>query len=96
MRTFFGNRYWVRETAQLEIAFRGSIWRDKVKLGVFGDLAGFRDRTQAKRPFVNAESFGPSMHFVFMDQFSLDLYYAFGFAPVGFSHNFSLSLQSVF
>ncbi|RJO66294.1 MAG: hypothetical protein C4523_13040 [Myxococcales bacterium] len=96
MRAFFGDRYWVRETVQAEIAFRGAVYRDKVKLGVFNDIAGFRDASRPGRPFAGADAFGPSVHFVFLDQFSLDLYYAFGFAPMGFSHNFSLSLQSVF
>ena len=96
MRAFFGDRYWVRETIQAEIAFRGAIWSDKVKLGLFNEVAAYRDAMQPGRPFASADAFGPSVHFLFMDQFSLDLYYAFGFAPMGFSHNFSLNLQSVF
>ncbi len=96
MRTFFSDRYWVRETLQAEIAFRGAVWRDKVKLGVFYDMAAFGDATRNGRPFAMAYAGGPSMHFLILDQISLDLYYSFGYAPVGFNHNFSLNLQSVF
>jgi hypothetical protein len=95
-RVFFGNRYWVREAAQLEIAARFGVWKDKIKLGVFHDLSVFQDRSQVGQPAAVANGFGPSMHFLIYDQFRLDLYYGFGWAPSGFDHNISLALQSTF
>lgn len=95
-RVFFGNRYWIREAAQLEVAARLGVYRDKIKLGLFHDLSVFVDRTRAHNPTAVANGFGPSVHFLIFDQFTLDLYYGFGFAPSGFGHNFSLALQSTF
>ena len=43
-----------------------------------------------------ADAFGPSLHLLILDLFALDIFYAFGFAPVGFDHNISFSLQTVF
>lgn len=95
-RVFFGDRYRIREAAQLEVAARFGLWKDKIKLGVFHDLSVFRDRTRPGRPTAIANGFGPSMHFLIYDQFRLDLYYGFGWAPSGFDHNISLALQSTF
>lgn len=96
MRAFFSDRYWVREAAQSEVALRIALWRDIAKLGAFWDFAFFGDANHTPRKAAFANAVGPSAHFLFMDQFSLDLYYAFGWAPKGFGHNFSLSLHSVF
>ncbi|MDX9719471.1 MAG: hypothetical protein RBU37_01895 [Myxococcota bacterium] len=95
-RVYFGGRYWVRQAAWLELAVRLALWRDKIKLGVFNDLTLFMDRSHLPERFALAEGFGPSLHFVFFDQFGLDLYYGFGFAPSGFDHNLSLSLYSLY
>ncbi|MBK6846611.1 MAG: hypothetical protein IPG96_03370 [Proteobacteria bacterium] len=95
LRTFFDNRYWVREAGQLGIAARWNA-SPTVQLGVFHDAALFRDRTRDWHPVALADAFGPSLHFLLFEQFSLDLYYAFGFAPVGFDHNFSGALRSAF
>jgi hypothetical protein len=93
-RVFFGDRYWVRQAAQVELAARASLISDKLKLGVFHDASLFGNESQPGSPVKAANAFGPSLHLLFLDQFALDLYYAFGFAPVGFGHNFSLVLQS--
>lgn len=95
LRAFFDNRYWVREAGQLGLAGRWNASR-AVQLGIFHDAALFRDRSRAWRPAALANGFGPSLHFLLFEQFMLDLYYAFGFAPVGFDHNFSLTLRSAF
>jgi hypothetical protein len=95
-RVFFGNRYWIRRAAQLEVAARFGVWEDRIKVGLFHDLSVFADRTRTKRPVALANGFGPSLHFLILDRFRLDLYYGFGFAPSGFDHNFSLSLRSTF
>jgi hypothetical protein len=95
-KVFFGNRYWIRQAAQLEIAGRFGVWKDKVKLGIFHDLSVFADRSRDGHPVSLANGFGPSAHFLLFDQFRLDLYYGFGFAPVGFDHNFSMAFQSTF
>ena len=95
-RVFFGNRYWVRAAAQLTAAFRLAVWEDTIKLGIFHDLSAFSDRTRAGQPWAVADAFGPSFHALLWDVFALDVYYGFGFAEVGFSHNLSFSLATVF
>ena len=95
-RVFFGNRYWVRAAAQLGVGFRLAVWEDTIKLGVFHDVSAFSDRTRPGNPWVVANAFGPSFHALFWDFVALDVYYGFGFAEVGFSHNLSFSLATVF
>jgi hypothetical protein len=96
-RVFFGNRYWVRETAQLELAYRIGIWSDWLDLGIFHDLSVFADRTRPGRPAAVVNGFGPSLHLLGWDLFSFDFYLGFGFAPeIGFDHTFSFSVQTIF
>ena len=95
-RVFFGDRYWIHQAAQLELAVRFGVYDDKVKLGLFHDFSVFADRTRPGHPAAWANGFGPSIHFLIFDQFQLDLYYGFGFAPAGFDHNFSLALETTF
>ncbi|MCC6748773.1 MAG: hypothetical protein IT371_14025 [Deltaproteobacteria bacterium] len=95
-RVFFGNRYWVRGAGQLETAYRINLWWYWFDLGVFHDLSVFADRTRPERPVAVANAFGPSIHFLLFDLFALDLFAGFGFAPVGFDHTLSLSLQTIF
>ncbi len=95
-RAFFGNRYWVRAAAQLTAAFRLAVWKETVKIGLFHDLSAYADRTRSGAPWAVADAFGPSFHAMLWDVLALDIYYAFGFAEVGFSHNLSFSLATVF
>ncbi len=96
-RVFFGDAYWVREAAQLELAYRIGIWSDWVDLGLFHDLSVFADRTRPGRPVAVVNGFGPSLHLLAWDLFSFDFYLGFGFAPVtGFDHTLSFSVQTIF
>lgn len=95
-RVFFGNRYWVRELGQFVAAFRLAVWEDTIKVGVFHDLSLFADRSAGGADFAVADAFGPSLHFLFFDLFALDIYYGFGFDPLGFDHNLSFTLETVF
>lgn len=96
-RVFFGDAYWVREAAQLELAYRVAIWSDWIDLGVFHDLSVFADRTREGRPAALVNAFGPSLHLLAWDLFSFDFYLGFGFAPVrGFDHTLSFSVQTIF
>ena len=95
LRCYFDDRYWVREALQLTVAFRLAVVR-WFKLGVFHDASGFFDRSRDDNPLAVANAFGPALHFLIFDLFSLDVYYAFGFAPAGFDHNLSFSLQRAF
>lgn len=95
MRTFFDNRYWVREALQTSLDFRWTI-SDIVALGVFHDLSLFGDRSREGPRASMANSFGPSVHFLLFDILALDLFYGFGFAEVGFDHTFSLRLNTAF
>ena len=95
LRCYFDDRYWVREALQASVAFRFAVLR-WFKVGVFHDAAGFRDRSHPDAPLSAALAFGPGLHFLIFDLFSLDVYYAFGFSPEGFDHNLSLGLQRAF
>ena|GEM_PF-4997960 len=96
LRVFFANRYWVREAFQFDGAIRFSIYRDRVMAGAFVDAAVFFDRSQPGEPLSLATAFGPGLHFFVFDALAIDVYYGFGFAPIGFDHNFSFSLRTVF
>ncbi len=95
LRCYFNDRYWVREALQVTVAFRMAVLR-WFKLGVFHDASGFFDRSRSGSPLAAANAFGPGLHFLIFDLFSLDVYYAFGFSPEGFDHNLSFSLQRAF
>jgi len=96
LRAFFGGRYWVRESLQAEVAGRAAVWQDSLYVGGFADASLFGDRSRGGvRPSL-AYAVGPSFHFLMFDRFACDLYYGFGFAPVGFSHNFSFEFQTIF
>ena len=101
LRTFFANRYWVREALQATVDYRWAIL-SFMQIGAFADLSLFGDRVDENTGLKDdpvaavANSFGPSMDFLLFDIFSLELYYGFGFAPAGFDHTFSFKLQTVF
>jgi hypothetical protein len=42
------------------------------------------------------DAFGPSLHFVILDQYALSVNQGIGFAPGRFSQTVSFTLQSVF
>ena len=96
MRVFFGGRWWLRESGQAEVAARFSIWGDSLGIGAFVDGAVFGDRTLSGVRATGAFAGGPSLHFLFMDMAALDVYYGFGLDRVGFGHNLSFSLQTVY
>ncbi len=97
LRVFFDNRFWIEEALSFTAAVRIGLWTEKIQLGAFHDLATFGDRRDPKDVRVAvANAFGPSLHVLLVDVFSLDIYYGFGFAPGGFDHNLSFSLQRVF
>lgn len=96
MRVFFEDRYWVREAGQVELAFRGAVYEDSIKLGLFVDGAAFGDRSGGGLEPGWATALGPSLHFLILDAIAIDLYYGFGFDAVGFDHNLSFGISTVF
>ena len=95
-RVFFGNRYWVHQAAQVETAYRVHLWNDWFALGVFHDTSLFEDRSQPiHRPTV-VDAFGPSVHFLLLDTFALDIYAGFGLSPLGFDQTVTFALQTIF
>jgi hypothetical protein len=95
-RVFFGNRYWVHQAAQVETAYRVHLWSDWFALGVFHDTSLFEDRSQPiHRPTV-VDAFGPSVHFLLLDTFALDIYAGYGFSPLGFDQTITFALQTIF
>jgi len=95
-RVFFGNRYWVRQAAQLETAYRMHLWRDWFALGVFHDTSLFMDRSWPIQRVAAVDAFGPSVHLLLLDTFALDIYAGFGFSPVGFDQTVTFALQTIF
>ena len=95
-RVFFGNRYWVRQAAQLETAYRLHLWRDWFAVGVFHDASWFIDRSQPLHRAALVDAFGPSVHFLLLETFALDLFAGFGFSPVGFDQTVTFALQTIF
>ncbi len=97
-RGLFGAQ-WVPSGATLQLEFRFSLVRDDIKVGVFHDLAVFAVplRTQGKAAVELANGFGPSLHFLAMDMFQLDLFMAFGFRRnANFNAAFSMQFQKAF
>jgi hypothetical protein len=99
VRGLFGGQ-WVPSGANLQLEFRFSLVRDDIKIGVFHDLAVFAVplRTQNGKQVVElANGFGPSLHFLAMDMFQLDLFMAFGFRRnANFNAAFSMQFQKAF
>ena len=95
-RVFFGNRYWVRQAAQLETAYRLHLWRDWFALGVFHDASLFMDRSQPLHRAAVVDAFGPSVHFLLLETFALDLFAGFGFSPLGFDQTVTFAMQTIF
>jgi hypothetical protein len=95
-RVFFNNRYWVHGAIQLETAYRMSLWRDWFALGVFHDGSLFMDRSLPVHGIAGANAFGPSLHFLLLDTFSLNIYAGYGFSPVGFDQTITFAMQKVF
>lgn len=90
-RVYFQGRYWTRRAAQLEVGWRLPVSRD-LKIGVFHDLSVFD--TEEGAALANAG--GPSLHVLVAGTFALDVFYGFGLAPHGWSHNLSIALKSAY
>ncbi len=99
VRGLFGGQ-WVPSGANLQLEFRFSLVRDDIKIGIFHDLAVFAVplRSQNGQQAIElADGFGPSLHFLAMDMFQLDLFMAFGFRRnANFSAAFSMQMQKAF
>jgi hypothetical protein len=98
-RVWFSNRYWVRQAAQLELAYRVNVYSDWVDVGFFHDLSVFGDRSHPEESSNQAavvNAFGPSLHLLFFDTFALDIFFAFGFGREGFDHGISFAVNSTF
>ncbi len=98
-RVSFGGRYWVRAVGSLELAARFSVYRDRLKLGIFNDFSVFGDRSGGGNLAAVADSLGPSVHLLLFDELGLDLFYGFGFSGerfCDFDHNVSFSLVTVY
>lgn len=99
LRGAFGNRYYVDRVASAGAEFRMSLTRDLFKVGVFSQVAVFRQAEGAPNEGerVVATSFGPSFHALVQDLLQLDLYYSFGFTSDGQrDHGVAIRLQKAF
>jgi hypothetical protein len=99
LRGVFGSAFYLDRAAALVLDYRFSLQRDVFKVGVFHELAVFRDaaRTASPGDVRVGNSFGPSFHALVLDTFQLDLSYAVGFLRDGsFDHGTSLHLERAF
>ena len=84
------------QAAQLETAYRLHLWRDWFALGVFHDASVFMDRSQPLHRAAVVDAFGPSVHFLLLETFALDLFAGFGFSPLGFDQTVTFAMQTIF
>jgi hypothetical protein len=64
--------------------------------GFFHDLSVFEDRVASPPAVRFMNGFGPSLHFLILDQYVLGVYQGIGFAPGRFSQTISFGVQSVY
>ncbi len=95
-RVFFNDLYWVHQAAQIEIAYQIRLWRDWFEAGVFHDLSVYGDRISSPTTLRAMDAFGPSLHFLILDQYALSIHQGLGFAPGRFSQTISFTVESVF
>lgn len=100
IRGVFSNEFFVREAASLQVEFRFSVARDVIKIGVFHDGAAFGSQARGKstQGFRVADSTGLGLHFLLLDSFQFDTWYAIGFSSGEnpFDHGLVLQLKKVF
>jgi hypothetical protein len=65
-------------------------------LCVFHDASVFMDRSRSVHRAAVVDAFGPSVHFLLLETFALDLFAGFGFSPVGFDQTITFALQTIF
>jgi hypothetical protein len=99
LRGVFGSEFYLDRAATVVLDYRFSLQRDVFKVGVFHELAVFRDaaRSPSRGDVHVGNSFGPSFHALVLDTFQFDLSYAVGFLRDGsFDHGTSLHLEKAF
>ena len=96
LRVFFGDLYWAHRAAQIEVAYHIKLWRDWFEIGMFHDLSVFQDRISSPPTVRMMDAFGPSLHFLILDQYALGVYQGIGFAPGTFSQTISFTVETVF
>jgi hypothetical protein len=95
-RVFFNDLYWAHDAAQVEVAYHIQLWRNWFELGVFHDLSVFEDRISSPPRLRAMDAFGPSVHFLILDQYALNIHQGIGFAPGKLGQTLSFSMESVF
>ena len=95
-RVFFNDLYWAHQAVQIEVAYQIRLWRDWFEAGVFHDLSIFEDRISSPTTLRAMDAFGPSLHFLILDQYALSIYQGLGFAPGRFSQTISFAVESMF
>jgi hypothetical protein len=99
LRGVFGSQFYLDRAAAVILDYRFSIQRDVFKVGLFHELAVFRDAVGSPSPGDGhvGNSFGPSFHALVLDVFQFDLSYAVGFLADGtFDNGISLNLEKAF
>ena len=95
LRTHYDRAFWVREAGQVALGTQWGIGGNQFQLGLFHDLAVFKDLANDAENWALANAFGPSVHYLFFGIFSLDVYYGLGFSPAGLGQSFVFSLKRV-
>jgi hypothetical protein len=99
LRIGFGVSKWTQRISTLSFEFRYSLLRDKIKVGVYNDLAVWRQlaRVDPSEAFELAGSSGGGLFFFVLDELQIDAFYGMGWATDGYhAPGFSLSINQVF
>jgi hypothetical protein len=99
LRGVYGHAFYLDRAAAAAFEYRISLTRDIFKVGLFHELAVFREarRTELSDEIRAGNSFGPSFHALVLDALQLDIFYAVGFTLQGdFDHGVSLRIQKAF
>jgi hypothetical protein len=99
LRGVYGHAFYLDRAAAAAIEYRLSLTRDIFKVGVFHEVAVFREARMAELSdeIRAGNSFGPSFHALVLDALQLDFFYAAGFTSNGdFDHGVSLRILKAF
>jgi len=104
-KVYFRREAWVREAASIDLAYRKGVHQNW-SIGAWHDMSAFlyhcddsNDGNACLAPegsLSMMDGFGPSVHWVALDQFAVDVYYGAGFSLYGFGHNVRIDFKTIY
>lgn len=110
MRNFFKGDYYIDRAGWASFEYRFSLWKDILKVSLYGNVAGFgqiaHDKDAMKQGTYTdafesdeaafAVSGGPGFHWLILDIFQFDIYACFGWAPNGYEISYFFEFMKVY